>query len=232
MEDAGLPTSELTVFFASLVVNTRDGHHPLRPARWPKVVQRADRPGRGGGRGGREGQGGRGTTSISTGCVLVLLLSAFVAVAVMTVILDKNIGFVAITAAVALSFMGPKRYQEDTVRQIAWPTVLLVAGVSCYATILNEAGWPRVRRRLGRRPRRRGHRRLGALLRRRRGLRVRQLYRAAAGDHPDRRAAGRGRGRQRSALRGGPRGLEHDRRRQPVLDQRCADAGEPAGLDQ
>ena len=56
-------------------------------------------------------------------------------------ILDKNIGFVAITAAVVLSFLGPKRY-SDTVKQIAWPTVLLVAGVSCYATILTEAGSP------------------------------------------------------------------------------------------
>ena len=71
----------------------------------------------------------------------VLTLFAFVAVAVIALILDKNIGFVAITAAVALSFLGPKRYQ-DTVKQIAWPTVLLVAGVSCYAAILTEAGSP------------------------------------------------------------------------------------------
>ena len=71
----------------------------------------------------------------------LLTLVAFVAVAVIALILDKNIGFVAITAAVALSLLGPKRYQ-DTVKQIAWPTVLLVAGVSCYATILNEAGSP------------------------------------------------------------------------------------------
>ena len=71
----------------------------------------------------------------------VLTLFAFLAVAVIALILDKNIGFVAITAAVALSFLGPKRYQ-DTVKQIAWPTVLLVAGVSCYATILTEAGSP------------------------------------------------------------------------------------------
>ena len=71
----------------------------------------------------------------------ILTLLAFLAVAVIALVLDKNIGFVAITAAVVLSFLGPKRY-PDTVKQIAWPTVLLVAGVSCYATILNEAGSP------------------------------------------------------------------------------------------
>ena len=31
---------------------------------------------------------------------------------------------------------------KDTVKQIAWPTVLLVAGVSTYATILTTAGSP------------------------------------------------------------------------------------------
>jgi di/tricarboxylate transporter len=35
----------------------------------------------------------------------------------------------------------PKAY-KDTVKQIAWPTVLLVAGVSTYATILTTAGSP------------------------------------------------------------------------------------------
>src|SRR4029079_7319259 len=35
----------------------------------------------------------------------------------------------------------PREYR-DTVKQIAWPTVLLVAGVSTYATILTTAGSP------------------------------------------------------------------------------------------
>jgi di/tricarboxylate transporter len=54
---------------------------------------------------------------------------------------EKNIGFVAITAAVLLSALSPSEY-KDTVKQIAWPTVLLVAGVSTYATILTTAGSP------------------------------------------------------------------------------------------
>ena len=40
-----------------------------------------------------------------------------------------------------LSILTPKAY-KDTVKQIAWPTVLLVAGVSTYATILTTAGSP------------------------------------------------------------------------------------------
>ena len=60
---------------------------------------------------------------------------------VVALVFDKNIGFAAITAAVMLSILTPKAY-KDTVKQIAWPTVLLVAGVSTYATILTTAGSP------------------------------------------------------------------------------------------
>ncbi|QIK65052.1 hypothetical protein G7072_00715 [Nocardioides sp. HDW12B] len=70
-----------------------------------------------------------------------LTLFAFVAVAAVALYFEKNIGFTAITAAVALSMLSPKAYQ-NTVKQIAWPTVLLVAGVSTYATILTTAGSP------------------------------------------------------------------------------------------
>jgi di/tricarboxylate transporter len=71
----------------------------------------------------------------------VLTLLAFVAVATVALVFDKNIGFVSITAAVILSILSPGRY-KDSVKQIAWPTVLLVAGVSTYAAILTKAGSP------------------------------------------------------------------------------------------
>ena len=71
----------------------------------------------------------------------ILTLIAFVGVALVSLIFDKNIGFVAITAAVILSILAPEQ-NKDTVKQIAWPTVLLVAGVSTYATILTTAGSP------------------------------------------------------------------------------------------
>jgi Na+/H+ antiporter NhaD/arsenite permease-like protein len=136
MEDNGLPNSELTVFLASLVVNTLMavilflvlGGRKLLSARIdPDEPVNEDDQAEGAGPGVRLDQ--------------VLTLVAFLAVAVVALIFDKNIGFVAITAAVVLSLMAPRRYQ-DTVREIAWPTVLLVAGVSTYATILEEAGSP------------------------------------------------------------------------------------------
>ena len=54
---------------------------------------------------------------------------------------DKNIGFVAITAAVLLAMLSPNQH-KDAIKQIAWPTVLLVAGVSTYSAILTEAHSP------------------------------------------------------------------------------------------
>ena len=69
----------------------------------------------------------------------VVTLVAFVAVAVVALVFDKNIGFAAITAAVILTALFPKE-QKGAVKQIAWPTVLLVAGVSTFAAILNKAG--------------------------------------------------------------------------------------------
>ena len=134
MEDAGLPTSELTVFFASLVVNTilaavlfvLLGGRKLLSARIDPTDTTDE-----------EARAERDGVRLDQ----VLTLVAFLAVAVIALILDKNIGFVAITAAVALSLIAPKRYQ-DTVKQVAWPTVLLVAGVSCYAAVLTEAGSP------------------------------------------------------------------------------------------
>ncbi len=71
----------------------------------------------------------------------VLTLIAFVLVAAVALVFDRDIGFTAITAAVALSILSPNKY-KDTVKQIAWPTVLLVAGISTYATILTTAGSP------------------------------------------------------------------------------------------
>jgi di/tricarboxylate transporter len=71
----------------------------------------------------------------------VLTLLAFVGVALIALVFDKNIGFVSITAAVLLAMLAPQEH-KDAVRQIAWPTVLLVAGVSTYATILTTAGSP------------------------------------------------------------------------------------------
>jgi di/tricarboxylate transporter len=71
----------------------------------------------------------------------IVTLVAFAAVATVALVFDRNIGFAAITAAVILTALFPKE-QKGAIKQIAWPTVLLVAGVSCFATILSLAGAP------------------------------------------------------------------------------------------
>lgn len=71
----------------------------------------------------------------------IITLVAFLTVAVVALAFDRNIGFAAITAAVVLTALFPKA-QKSAVSQIAWSTVLLVAGVSTFATILETAGAP------------------------------------------------------------------------------------------
>jgi Na+/H+ antiporter NhaD/arsenite permease-like protein len=82
---------------------------------------------------------GQGRSGVSIDQVITLV--AFVAVAVVALVFDKNIGFTAITAAVVLTALFP-RQQKGAVSQVAWATVLLVAGVSTFATILETAGAP------------------------------------------------------------------------------------------
>ncbi|GAA4697354.1 SLC13 family permease [Nocardioides conyzicola] len=141
MRDNDLPNSEITIFLSSLVINTILaailfvvlGGRELMSRRIDPEEEST----------GATGTGGGTDVAVDTGVRRdqVLTLIAFVGVALVSLILDKNIGFVAITAAVILSILAPQQ-NKDTVKQIAWPTVLLVAGVSTYATILTTAGSP------------------------------------------------------------------------------------------
>jgi len=168
MEDNGLPSSEMTIFLSSLIVNFVMagilffvlGGRKLMSLRLDPD-ETAD-----GGRTAGSGTGGAATgvhrdrssavsgtgATPTTGTAVaepvtrihrdqILTLLAFVGVATVALAFDKNIGFVSITAAVLLSMISPNEY-KDTVKQIAWPTVLLVAGVTTYATILTTAGSP------------------------------------------------------------------------------------------
>ncbi len=165
MEDAGLGTTPLTIFFSSLAVNTVLALVLFLALGGRKLMSvRLDSQGELVGVGGAATAGGttrrdRSSAASGTGATPstgttpadpehagstrehVLTLLAFVAVAAIALAFDKNIGFAAITAAVLLSILSPKAY-KDTVKDIAWPTVLLVAGVSTYATILTTAGSP------------------------------------------------------------------------------------------
>ncbi|RYB95108.1 hypothetical protein EUA93_12590 [Nocardioides oleivorans] len=169
MEDAGMGASHMTIFLSSLLVNLvmaailfivlggrklmklrMDGEGELVAAGGGTVAAGS---GSGGGTTRRDRTDAQSATGASpstgtpnpgdAGTTLehTLTLLAFLAVAVVALVFDKNIGFAAITAAVVLSILTPKAY-KDTVKQIAWPTVLLVAGVSTYATILTTAGSP------------------------------------------------------------------------------------------
>jgi Na+/H+ antiporter NhaD/arsenite permease-like protein len=154
MADAGLPNSEITIFLSSLVVNTimaailfvvLGGRDLLDKRIDPDADDTIDEELHGGG--ASVPARGFGTSTQTTTQAVgvrrdqVLTLVAFALVALVSLIFDKNIGFVAITAAVILAMLSPEEH-KDAVKQIAWPTVLLVAGVSTYATILETAGSP------------------------------------------------------------------------------------------
>ncbi|SEB49872.1 Na+/H+ antiporter NhaD [Nocardioides exalbidus] len=168
MEDAGMGASHMTIFLSSLLVNTvmaailfivlggrklmklrMDGEGELVMAGGGTVAAgsgtggttRRDRTDAQSATGASPSTGTPNPGDAGTTLEHTLTLLAFVAVAVVALVFDKNIGFAAITAAVVLSILTPKAY-KDTVKQIAWPTVLLVAGVSTYATILTTAGSP------------------------------------------------------------------------------------------
>ena len=117
MEDAGLPSSEITIFLSSLVVNTIMAAILFVVLGGRKLMAHADRPRR------ARTPWTRTCTAAAPPCRLaapapttptgtqalgvrrdqVLTLVAFVGVALVALVFDKNIGFVAITAAVILA---------------------------------------------------------------------------------------------------------------------------------
>jgi Na+/H+ antiporter NhaD/arsenite permease-like protein len=158
MKDNGLPSSEMTVFLASFFVNLAMAFILFLVLGGRRLMKlRADDID---GEVGEERlteelhHGGVGVITRGTGTVTatrtqalgvkrdqVLTLVAFTLVAVIALAFDKNIGFVSITAAVILAMLAPNQH-KDAIKQVAWPTVLLVAGVSTYAAVLTEAKAP------------------------------------------------------------------------------------------
>jgi Na+/H+ antiporter NhaD/arsenite permease-like protein len=165
MRENDLPVNEIALFLISLFVNLAIaiaiflvmGGRELMARRIDvdepeDAVDDVDGVG-GAGRGpgpvsGAGGSGGVGTatretTTTTPGVTVdqVVTLVAFLVVAVLALAFDRNIGFAAITAAVVLTAFFPAK-QKGAISQIAWSTVLLVAGVSTFATILETAGAP------------------------------------------------------------------------------------------
>ena len=161
MRDSDLPTNEVALFLASLVVNLLIavalflslGGRELMSRRIEVEEDTTDEATGGtGGVSGSRPRPGNGGTSVATAdpdtktgsgipVDQVVTLFAFLAVAVIALVFDRNIGFAAITAAVLLTAFFPAE-QKGAINQIAWATVLLVAGVSTFAAILETAGAP------------------------------------------------------------------------------------------
>jgi di/tricarboxylate transporter len=69
----------------------------------------------------------------------VMTLIGLLVLAVLALVFKLDIGFVAITVAVALVLMNPTRH-KGAVGQISWSTILLIAGVLTYVFVLQAAG--------------------------------------------------------------------------------------------
>jgi len=157
MAENGLPVNEVAIFLSSLLVNLAIavalyfalGGRQLASRRVePELDDLTDDPiGGGTTNSGGTTTGGGGTATETRTTVTprladqIITLVAFGAVAFVALVFERNIGFAAITAAVILTALFPKE-QKGAIKQIAWSTVLLVAGVSTFAAILSKAGAP------------------------------------------------------------------------------------------
>ena len=157
MEDSGLPSSEITIFLASLVVNLILAGDPVRRARRPQADVAADRPRRA--RTPLDEDLHRGGADASRPAAPARRRTTGTQAARRPPRPDPHPGRVrrrrrssrwSSTRTSASSRSPPPSSwrcsspseHKDAVKQIAWPTVLLVAGVSTYATILTTAGSP------------------------------------------------------------------------------------------
>jgi Na+/H+ antiporter NhaD/arsenite permease-like protein len=61
------------------------------------------------------------------------------ALALFSLVLDLDVGFVSMTVAVVLALLSPKA-QKGAIAQISWSTVLLIGGVLTFIGVLQEAG--------------------------------------------------------------------------------------------
>ncbi|NLU73183.1 hypothetical protein HCC61_10910 [Streptomyces sp. HNM0575] len=69
----------------------------------------------------------------------VCTVVAIVGLVLSTSLFQLDVGFVALTAAAAITLMAPSRYAES-IKHIPWSAVLLVCGVLTYVEVLNQIG--------------------------------------------------------------------------------------------
>ena len=110
--------------------------------RSPESVN-AVNPGAGAGAGAGSGAGAA-TTSVLTEDVPVTVqqlatVVGLVALAVLTLAYELDIGFVAITIGLLLSMMAPQ-VQKRAIGQVSWPEIMLIVGVSTYVGVMQKMG--------------------------------------------------------------------------------------------
>ncbi|WP_448611550.1 SLC13 family permease [Geodermatophilus sp. URMC 60] len=162
VDDAGLPSSPITVFLGSLFFNLAIalvlffvlGGRELLGRRVSAAAPAAAEPAGAvvRGHGAPPGPAVGGGDDAGDGTVdgeperpqkvtfdQVLTLIGLAAVAVLALVFDLDIGFVAITVATVLALFAAARH-KGAVSQISWSTVLLIAGVLTFVFVLQEAG--------------------------------------------------------------------------------------------
>ena len=166
--DAGLAGSPLALFLGSLLFNAAigvllfvflggrsligrhvDDHHP-------EVSDADGSSSSGPGPKGTSGTSGGGATAtksrVPTAAVVetkpdtpavtfeqIATLVGLAALAVFSLVLDLDVGFISMTVAVILALLSPKA-QKGAIAQISWSTVLLIGGVLTFVGVLQEAG--------------------------------------------------------------------------------------------
>lgn len=69
----------------------------------------------------------------------ILTVLGPVLLAVLTLVLDADIGFTSLTIGLVLALIAPQMQKRAT-GQITWPEILLICGVSTYVSVLQEMG--------------------------------------------------------------------------------------------
>jgi hypothetical protein len=69
----------------------------------------------------------------------LLTVAGLLALAVLTLAFNLDIGFVAITIGLVLSLLAPN-LQKRAMGQVTWPEIMLITGVSTYVAVLEQMG--------------------------------------------------------------------------------------------
>jgi di/tricarboxylate transporter len=80
-----------------------------------------------------------GSETSEGGLYQIVTLLGLVALAVLVLAFNLDIGFVAITIGLILSMMAPT-LQKRAMGQVAWPEIMLITGVSTYVVVLEKMG--------------------------------------------------------------------------------------------